>query len=276
MIPDLQIEKPVELNQRVNVSAFKRSTKALFGIAVLGQWLFVYYIIAFYGAIAWSGDYEKINDQLPHGIIEGDTVGNIMLGIHLFLAAIITFGGPLQFFTPIRKRFPVFHRWNGRIYYVTAFIISTAGLYMVFTRGAHGGIPALMGNVLNASLIMVFSVMAWRTAIQRNFSAHKKWALRAFLMVSGVWFFRIGYGLWLLLTGFSAPGMNSHMTGPYDVFLIFGHSLVPLMIIEYYFYVKASTNPKTVKIATILFSILSVLLISGISMVAIVFWFPMI
>lgn len=267
MISEIKIENKTD-------KAFKKVTRILFTIGVVGQMMFAFYIVVFFGGVAINGTYEKVNEQLMHGIVEGDGMGNFMLAVHLALAAVITLGGPIQFFSSIRNRYPAFHRWNGRFYFVTAFLISIAGLYMIWTRGAHGGIIMALGNTLNATLIMSFSVMAWRTAIQRNFTAHKKWAIRAFLMVSGVWFFRIGYGLWILLTGFTVPGSNENLNGPFDIFLAYAHSLVPLLILELYFFAKTNNNLRIKKIATIGLGILSVLLAAGIIMVAMIFWIP--
>lgn len=274
MTSNLQMEQKVEAKAPKIAKRLHQASRALFAIAITGQMMFVYYILAFYGGIAVSGQYEKVNEQLGHGIIEGDPVGNAMLAIHIFLAAVITFGGPLQFSAALRNRFPKFHRWNGRIYFVTAFIISFAGLYMNATRGAHGGFINGLGNFLNASLIMVFSVMAWRTAMQRKFMVHKKWALRAFLMVSGVWFFRIGYGLWLLLTGFSGIGVTQNLTGPFDRFLSFGHSLVPLLILELYFFAKAHSNLKVKNWTAAFLTLLCFLLVGGIVVISMIFWIP--
>ena len=274
MTSNLQMEQKVEAKGTKVAKQLHRASRALFAVAITGQMLFVYYIVAFYGGVLVSGQYEKINDQLPHGIMEGDTFGNAMLGMHLFLAAVITFGGPLQFWTGLRNRFPKFHRWNGRIYYVTAFLITFAGLYMNATRGAHGGMINAMGNALNAVLIMGFSVMAWRTAMRRKFVVHKKWALRAFLMVSGVWFFRVGYGLWLLLSGFTAVGMTSNLTGPFDRFLSFGHSIIPLLILELYFLAKGHQNLAIQLWTTRFLVLLCFLLAGGIVMVGMVFWMP--
>ncbi len=260
--------------EKITARRFHQITQLLFYIGVAGQWLFVYYIVAFYGGIAMSGEYERVNEQLPHGVIEGDTMGNLMLAVHLGLAAIVTFGGPLQFFPSIRKYFPKFHRWNGRIFYFTAFIITFAGLYMNISRGSHGGGVGFTGNALNATLILWFGVMAWRTAVNKDFVAHRKWAIRAFLMVSGVWFFRVGYGLWILLTAFKMPGTTANLDGPFDIFLSFGHSLVPLMIGEFYLWAKASKSIFVKKRATIAFGVLSLLLAGGIVMLAMIFWLP--
>jgi hypothetical protein len=273
MVSDLQAVQQAGQLAKAN-KRLKKLSQVLFAIAVIGQWMFVYYIVAFYGGIAVSGEYEKVNDALGHGIIKGDTMGNLMLGIHLALAVVVTFGGPLQFSAAIRKHFPLFHRWNGRIFYLTAFVVTFAGLYMIYTRGAHGGITGLLGNTLNAALIITFSTLAWRTAMQRDFVAHKKWAIRAFLMVSGVWFFRLGYGIWILITGFTAPGTNGNLTGPFDIFLSFGHSLVPLLILEAYFYAKRHSSLRVKQFGAGALIGLSLLMVGGITMIALVFWAP--
>lgn len=274
MVSDMQIASNYKREKAKANHLLRRVTRLLFAIAVIGQWAFVYYIVAFYWSSAVRGDYAAISERLPHGIIKGDSVGNFMLGVHLFLAAIIIFGGPLQFFDRLRHRFPAFHRWNGRVYLLTAFLISIAGLYLIYTRGVIGGIPMGIGNTLNASLIMTFSVLTLTTALKKDFVAHKKWALRAFLMVCGVWFFRIGYGLWILLTGFTVPGSNDDLTGPFDIFLGFGHSLVPLILLEIYFFAKSHTSIRIKKIASGLFALLCLLLTGGIIMAAMVFWLP--
>ena len=275
MVSDIQLSPAQKSDLQKAKNILSRSKQLLFTIGVLGQFLFVAYIVAFYGGVAMSGDYAVVNEHLGHGVVEGDFMGNLALGVHIFLAAVVMFGGPLQFIKKVRTHYPKFHRWNGRLFYVIAFVASLAGLYMNITRGANGGIPGFMGNALNAALIMIFSVLAWRTALKRNFVAHRKWAIRAFLMVSGVWFFRVGYGLWILLSGFSGLGMSQQMDGPFDIFLMFGHSLVPLAIAELYFFAKADSRAQIKKGIAGIFGLLSLLLVAGILMVSLVFWLPM-
>ena len=271
MHPNLPLENPIPAPYQRVQKSFNKAKKVLLTTGIAGQYMFVLYILIFYSWVISTGAYEKLNG---HGVIEGDAIGNFMLGTHIVLAAIIMFGGPLQFIPSIRKRYPVFHRWNGRIFFAVALITVFAGLYMNATRGAHGGLVLALGNGLNALLIVGFSFMAWRTALHRDFVSHKKWAVRAFLMVSGVWYFRVGYGLWILLTGFTAVGANANLTGPFDRFLAFGHSLVPLLLIELYFIAKASKQLQVKRIATFSMWMLTVLLIAGFVMVGMVFWLP--
>ena len=69
-----------------------------FVIAVAGQWMFAYYVAAFYGGAALRGDLPAWNKVMPHGYVPGDTAGNLAIGMHLLLAVVIIVGGPLSSF----------------------------------------------------------------------------------------------------------------------------------------------------------------------------------
>jgi hypothetical protein len=87
------------------------SVQLWFIIATLGQWLFAFYILAFYGKSTVNGQFEKWNEVLPHGYDKTDPFNNWVVGIHIFLAFIMVVGGPLQLIPQIRKYFPTFHRY---------------------------------------------------------------------------------------------------------------------------------------------------------------------
>ncbi|WP_163360481.1 DUF2306 domain-containing protein, partial [Klebsiella aerogenes] len=87
------------------------------------------YIVGFYGRAAVEVDFERWNEVLVGGYVPGGLAGNLVLAMHLLLAAVITLGGPLQLVPAIRRRWPRFHRWNGRAYMLTALLISLGGLY---------------------------------------------------------------------------------------------------------------------------------------------------
>ena len=198
--------------------ALKASARLWFLVAVIGQWIFVYYVVAFYGGAAVQGDLEAWNKAIPHAYIAGATAGNVAIATHLFLAVIIIVGGPLQLMlgailtgdgprqlnSKIRAYAAPFHHWNGRIYIPTVIITSLAGLYMIWIRGTVGGLVQHVGISLDGVLIILFAAIALRYAIARDIAIHRRWALRLFLVVSGVWFIR-AHRRWMALPRAMSP-----------------------------------------------------------------------
>ncbi len=218
--------------------ALKISAIAWFVIAVLGQWIFAYYVAFFYGTSTINGNLEEWNRVLPHGYVAGETMGNLAVATHLFFAVIILIGGPLQFVPKLRSFAPSFHRWNGRIYVFTVFLVALSGLYMVWTRGVLGGPLAPYSISINALLIFLCGALGWRFAIKRNFRSHQRWMLRLFLVASGVWFFRIGLMFWLFVNGGPVGFDSESFQGPFLTFLGFAQYLLPLFVLECYFLVR--------------------------------------
>lgn len=217
--------------------ALKTSAILWFVVAAAGQWLFAYYIAVQYGAVLW-GDMRPLNEFMPNGAIAGDTAGNTALVVHLFIAFTITIGGTLQLIPQVRSTAPIFHRWNGRIYVTTAFVTSIAALYMVWTRDGIGGPINDISISINGVLIMVFAAQTWRAALKRDFASHNRWALRLFLVVSGVWFMRVMYGFAIMLAQGQPPGVGNNMDGPTDIAIAFSTYLLPLAVVELYFRAK--------------------------------------
>lgn len=200
--------------------------------------LFALYIAAFYGGAAAQGEFEAWNAQLINGLIEGDFAGNIALVVHIVLAGVITFCGPLQFVPAIRKRAISFHRWNGRIYITTAFVISVGAAYMIIARGAGGfNTNAIL---INAALIVFCAAMTLRFALTRRIGPHQRWALRTFLLVSGVWFLRIGYAFLGMLFQGHPPGVSDNLDGPTDVVIAFLSVFLPIAVLQFYYMAKDS------------------------------------
>lgn len=202
--------------------------------ALIGQWAFVSYILASYGWSAARGDIEAWSDRALKGYEAGDTVGNIVFGAHVLMAAVMSVGGGLQLVPGIRARAAPFHRWNGRVFLATAFAISLGGLYLVWVRHATLSMVGSVGITLNAALILAFGGLAWRAARARDFTVHRRWAMRTFMVANGVWFMRLGYMAWTIINQ-GPVGMTDNLDGPFDVFLGFAAYLVPLAVLEVYF-----------------------------------------
>jgi Predicted membrane protein (DUF2306) len=217
----------------VATMSLKSSVQFWFVVAMIGQWLFACYVVAFYDVPTVQGNFEawKRNKMVPHGYVAGDVMGNLQFAGHVLLAGVMTLGGTLQLIPALRARVPLLHRWTGRMYIVTAIALSLGGLYMVWISGRRNHLTGGVAISLDAVLIIVCGVMAWRYAMARDFAAHRRWALRTFVVASGVWFMRIGYMAWILIN--QAPvGINDTSTGVFDLFWLFASFLLPLAVLE--------------------------------------------
>ena len=240
--------------ERRNINILNLSAASWVVVAVIGQWIFAIYLALFYAGNALIGNIEAWNSRGPHGIVEGDPIGNTAMAIHVLVAMVIMVGGPLQLVPRMRRSFPKFHRLNGKVYLATATLVSMAGVYMIWTRGSVGGMVLYVANTLDAALIVLFGIMAWRTAVAKKFNIHRKWTLRLFMVVSAVWFYRIGLMFWLGVNGGPVGIDFETFTGPFLTFLAFAQYLLPLAILELYFFAQARAGAfgKTVTALVIL------------------------
>ena len=209
-------------------------------VAVIGQWLFLYYIATFYGPSTLTGNFQawSLNKQLIKGYVPGDTVGNLAFGAHALLAGVIAFGGALQLIPQIRARVPAVHRWNGRLFMGVASALSISGLYMVWVRGATTGLVGSLAITLNAALILAFVTLAWRAARAREFATHRRWALRLYLVANAQFFTRVGIFAWIVVN------QGTRGLDPFFLFWNFGCYLVPLAILELYLRAKGDGGPR--------------------------------
>lgn len=220
----------------------RRSGQAWFIVALVGQAAFILFILGFYGPPTFSGDFQSWNNkELITGHVSGDSAGNIMFAIHVLLAAVITFGGVIQLIPFLRNRYRALHRWNGRLFILIAYIMALGGMWLTFVRGSYLSPINAVSVVLNAVLIILCATFALRFARIRQYSAHYRWAMRTFMVVNGVWFFRLGIMAWVIIN--QGPlGMNNTLSGPADIMLLFGSYLIPLAVLQVYFAAQHATT----------------------------------
>jgi hypothetical protein len=211
------------------------SGRIWFSVALVGQLAFVAYIALFFGAAAVRGDLAAWNEALVGGF-GGAPARDAALASHFVIAGLITLAGLLQLAPSVRKRAPLIHRWTGRGYLALALFASIGGFFALWTRETPGSLAISLGLSLNGVLILLAGSLAWREALARRFGAHRRWALRLFLLVSGVWFFRLGLVLWAIASGGPSPDL---FEGPFARVWAFGCYLVPLAIAELYLRAEA-------------------------------------
>lgn len=206
-----------------------------FLVAAFGQAAFVGFILAFYGTRTAAGNYAGWNDKpLIDGYIAGDAAGNFVFAAHVLLASVVTSAGLMQLMPPIRRAFPGLHRWTGRTFLVVAVFMALSGFWLTLVRGTSLSAISSAAILLDGLLILVFAGLAWRHAIRRRFDQHRIWAMRTFMVVSGVWFLRVGLMGWVLVNQ-GPVGMTETLSGPADIVLTFGSYLIPLALLELYF-----------------------------------------
>jgi Predicted membrane protein (DUF2306) len=249
------------------------SARIWFVAATLGQWAFVVFILAYFGLRTLSGDFAALNEK-SHitGYVPGDMLGNLQLLLHVFLGAAVTFAGTLQLFPIIRRRWPAVHRWNGRAFLLAALIATLTGFYLTWVRGSQLNLPSALSTSLNGVLILVFATLAWRSARARDFARHRAHALRAYLLVNGVWFLRIG------IVPVSAVLGSLGYSVTYDgvVFLVVSYMswLAPLALLQLYLIAERASGKRFQQAVAMLLIVLALLTAAGSAAAVMFMWLP--
>lgn len=222
--------------------ALQRTTALWWLMALLGQWAFFYYIAAFYGVSTFSGQFEHWNKLAVLGrtpYVANDAAGNLAYALHALGAGIIAFGGALQLLPQLRTRFPTLHHWNGRLFLLTVTGLALSGYYLVWIRGTSPSLYDAIATSLNGMLILAFAWLALRTARARDLAAHRRWALRLYLVANGQWFLRVGLFSYFML-GY-VLGYQPRFGDPVLLFWTFGCYLAPLAVLEGYLRAKTGS-----------------------------------
>ena len=260
-----RVALPAMDKQSLADAALRSAVGCWFLVTLIGQWLFMYYVAALYGASTMTGHFENWAKKttLFKGYVPGDAVGNLAFAAHVTLAAVVSFGGVVQLIPQIRARAIAVHRWNGRAFLAAATTVAGGGLYMVWVRHASFHLVNSISVSLNAVLILVFVAVAWRAARVGDIDRHHRWALRTFLVANASGFFiRVASAAWSVFTAGAGTGKGA--TGPMDYFFEFASYLLPLGVLELYLRGRASDRP-IVRFATaILLVAFTAYLIAGI------------
>lgn len=248
------------------------ATRGWFGATLLGQLLFATFILLFYYPTTLTGGYSAWNNKpLITGYVAGDAAGNRQFALHVLAAAAMTLSGLVQLVPHFRTRWPLLHRWSGRLFLTMALVLAAGGLWLVWIRGSYLTLTGAVSISLDGFLIITFGLLAWFHARRTNFAQHRRWALRAFVVSSGVWFMRVGYIAWGITTG--GAGIGKGMSGPFDLVWGFATYLLPLTVLE--LYLRAERGSPGVQYCMAAGLWLAALTILGGSMAAwMVMWWP--
>jgi len=229
-----------------------------FIVTVVGQWMFVYFIVAYYYQRTFRGAFAQWNEK---PLIEGDAFGILMFAAHVLMAAAMTGTGTLQLVPQLRARWPGFHRNGGRLFISTAVLLAAGGLYLVWIRGTYLSLAPAVAITFDGLLIFLCAGMTIGRARMGDIASHRRWALRLFMAANGVWMLRVGFMFWAILTG--GAGMTKNMDGAFDVFWAFGCYGLPLAILELYLRVDAQGSPQAKILGAIILFVVTVAIAIG-------------
>ena len=254
--------------------SLRAAARLWFVMALAGQFAFAISVAVFYGVTALRGNFQAWNRVIARGFETGATMSNTALVGHILFATVISITGALQLIPGIRNRFPAFHRWNGRLFVLAAFTQAITGIYLTLWVGKRvGDTTQHVISVLGAVLIIFCAVMALRFAMQRDFTTHRRWALRLFLVASASWFIRLGFAVTLVLLG--PIGFDSTtFSGPLVTFWSIAQYLLPLGVLELYLWAQDRAGAlRRMATAGVLFA-LTLAMGAGIAIVAVGSWGP--
>lgn len=236
-MPDSKLDRPA--HERASLP---NAVRAWFLTALVGQLAFVIYIVGVFLPPLWQGNPLAMNNK-PHitGWVVGDTMGNVQLLAHVLLGALVTASGLVQLLPDVRRRWPALHRWNGRAFMLAALVATLSGFYLTWVRGSQLNLASALATSANGLLIVAFVALAWRSALQRDFAAHREHALRAWVLVNGVWFLRIG----LMLAGLSLAPFGVRMDVESPIFLAVNvlSWAAPLALLQLYLWAGRQASP---------------------------------
>ncbi|WP_338518375.1 DUF2306 domain-containing protein [Alteromonas gracilis] len=252
--------------------ALNITLKSWFVVALAGQWAFAIYILAIYTLTAFND--LAVTDFSPSPNLKHAT-GHILFIFfaHVLPAVYLSMFGLLQLIPVLRSKYPRFHRINGRVFLLLGLTGALTGLYLQWSKGGQTNISASLGTSLNGILIICAVFFAWRFALQKRFDLHKRVAVHAFLLVNGVWTFRLYLMGWYMVN--QGPNGNTpNIDGPMDIFLSFACYLLPMLIAEAVLLAQKQQSITRVWVSTAVLASGTLITLIGVIAAAMMMWSP--
>ncbi|MEW9798877.1 DUF2306 domain-containing protein [Alteromonas sp. CYL-A6] len=244
-------------------------------IAVLtGQWMFAVYIFAQFTWPTVTGAMsETTTAHMIKGFVNGDDVGNAVMLFHILPVMLLSLSGVLQLVPSLRQRYPAFHRLNGRFFLLIGLSGALTGLWLTWGRDTRLSDIGGLGVTLNGILIPVAVALAWHYAKARQFVQHQRFAIHAFILINGVWSFRLLLMGWFMVNQ-GPNGNNATLDGPMDLFLSFASYLLPMAIAEVYFWAQRRRSPISGLLvnSALLFAVATTA--TGVAAATLMMWWP--
>lgn len=104
----------------------------------------------------------------------------ILTLIHVVPGLLFMLLGPWQFSAAIRARHLRWHRWSGRIFVISGFILGVSALVMSLAMPAIGGVNQAAATVIFGAFFLFALGRAFWMIRRREIALHREWMIRAF------------------------------------------------------------------------------------------------
>ena len=264
---------PPLIDNAASARTLRWAARVLTATVWISAALFGLYILAFYAAALLDGNIAKWNEGLPRLYESHTPVATAGIGMHFAAGGVILALGCIQFVATIRSRYPVVHRWVGRVYVAAAFIAGIGGLTFIAAKGTIGGATMDVGFGLYGVLTAAAAIETYRHARARRLDVHRAWAMRLFALAIGSWLYRMEYGFWFMLAG--GAGHADDFSGSFDKLMAFFFYVPNLLVVEALIRTpRASLSSVAQWIVTVAFTVATLFLVTGTYYFTAFYWGP--
>lgn len=144
------------------------------------------------------------------GLDEGFARHATLTTIHILPGLLFVVLAPLQFVRRIRMRWPIVHRWMGRVLVAVSMVVGGSALVMS-PQMAVGGLTESVATTLFGGFFLFATIRGFICMRRGNARLHREWMIRAFATGMAVAAIRPIVGI------FFATNRLTHLT-PHDFF----------------------------------------------------------
>ncbi|BCD95993.1 DUF2306 domain-containing protein [Marinagarivorans cellulosilyticus] len=98
---------------------------------------------------------------------------------HIVCGTIFNLIAPFQFAGIIRRRYPLWHRWAGRVLILCAFGAGASSLWMNHFYPAFGGTMKYLGILAHNIVLLGSLILSVKAILRRDIARHRAWMMRA-------------------------------------------------------------------------------------------------
>jgi hypothetical protein len=239
----------------------------------ISQLAFAFYLAGFYVLSTVLGKPETWakNAMVPNSYQAGDSVGNTLFGAHVCAALLIMLCGLLQITPSIRRVLPKLHRISGRVYLSLGVLSALGGMALNAWHGA-----TKLAISINAVLIVICAWQTYQHARKRNIAVHQRWALRAFVVISAVFFLRLGVFASFAIIGLFTDSPSDAMQENTFEFWTYASYVLPLLLLEWYWWAKRASSSWVQNLSACSFALIGAFAMLGLGVLWMMSWWPMI